>query len=417
MSKQQPTAAGEWRAQWTVVLAACVGFSFMSFMTPAAGVFMAPLGKEFGWTRTQLSLGIAISGLLAILLAPLVGRLVDRAGARRLVLPGIVLTALAVAGFSLATASFALWLALWAIWGLCSLLILSTVWVAAVASVFTVARGLALGITMAGTALATVIAPPLANWLIDHHGWRAAFVWLGLGWGAVAFVLAYAFLFDRHNRPAPSPAETPVDTSPAEAPGLTVGEALRNSALWRIGLSTFLILTITIAVVVHQFPIIVEAGLAPSSAAWLVSLSGVAGIVGKLVTGSLIDRFHARWVGGLTLASTAIAYPLMARGIATPTLILLGVAISGYAAGTKIQLCGYLTARYAGMRNYGTVFGLMTSAISLASAVGPLLAGIAHDRYGSYAPLLGVGVVASLVSGGLILSLGRYPRWNEPASA
>lgn len=372
---------------------------------------MAPLGKEFGWTRTQLSLGIALSALLAIVLAPFVGRLADRWGTRRLALPGVVLTALSIAAFSLATSSFVLWLGLWVLWGLCSLLILSTVWAAAVASVFSAARGLALGITMAGTALATVIAPPLANWLIGHQGWRATFVWMGLGWGAVAFVLSYAFLFDAHNLRAGPRGRQNV---PTEA-GLTVGEAWRNSSLWRIGLSTFLILTVTIAVVVHQFPIIVEAGLDPSSAAWLVSLSGAAGIVGKLVTGALIDRYHARWVGGLTLASTAIAYPLMAHGIATPLLITIGVMISGYAAGTKIQLCGYLTARYAGMRNYGTVFGIMTSAISLASAVGPLLAGVAHDKYGSYAPLLMAGVAVSLVSGGLILSLGRYPQWNEAA--
>ena len=71
--------------------------------------------------------------------------------------------------------------------------------------------------------------------------------------------------------------------------------------------------------------------------------------------------------------------------------------ISGYAGGTKIQLCSYLTARYAGIRNYGTIFGFMTSIISLSSMAGPLLAGVSHDRYGSYAAMMYTGVLLSLV--------------------
>ena len=102
--------------------------------------------------------------------------------------------------------------------------------------------------------------------------------------------------------------------------------------------------------------------------------------------------------------------------ISPPTLIVIGMMISGYAAGTKIQLCGYLTARYAGMRNYGTIFGFMTSMITLASAVGPLSAGMLHDRFGTYVPLLIGGVVISLVSGLLVLSLGRYPDWSTGKS-
>lgn len=413
MANEMLSAKQEWSRHWTLVLAACVGFSFMSLMTPAAGVFMQPVGKEFGWNRTELSMGIALSALVAIILAPFIGVLIDRWGARKLALPGIVLTGLSIATFSLATSSFALWLALWVMWGMCSLLVLSTVWAAAVASVFREGRGLALGITMAGTAVSTVIAPPLANWLIGSVGWRLAFVWIGLGWGAVAFVLAYFFLFDAANQPG---ARSRKDLAEAEE-GLSLSEARRSSALWRVALATFLILTITIAVVVHQFPIIVEAGIDETWAAWLVSLSGAAGIVGKLVTGVLIDRFHARWIGGVTLASTAVAFPLMIPGIATPLLVVIGVIIAGYAAGTKIQLCGYLTARYAGMKHYGTIFGLMTSAISMSSFVGPLLAGKLRDMSGSYAPFLILGAVVSLISGGLILSLGNYPVWKKSAES
>ncbi len=408
-----PQSAGnEWKNHWPLVVAACIGFSFMSFMTPALGVFMAPLGKDFGWTRTQLSAGIAISAVISLFASPFFGALIDRLGTRRIALPGIVLTAAAIAAFSLANGSFTQWILLWLVWGVAALLIQSTIWSTAVASVFDAGRGLALGLTLSGTALAQVVVPPLANWLIAVEGWRGAFIILGLGWGTLALILSFFFLFDARDRfRLKSRFATQEDS--ALLPGLTIAQAWRNAQLWRVFISTFLILTITIAVSVHQFPILTEAGVSREQAAWFASLAGVAGVVGKLVTGALIDRVHARWVGGITLSSTAIAYPILMESSGSHFLILVAIMVSGYAAGTKIQLCGYLTARYAGMRNYGAIFGFMTSAIALASGVGPLLAGLSFDRTGSYATLLITGTVISVISGLLILSLGRYPDWRE----
>lgn len=415
VSDGELTAAAEWRRYWPLALAGLTGFSFMSFMVPATGVFMGPLAEEFGWNRTQLSSGQAVSAFLPLFLVPVIGVLIDKWGTRRIALPGIVLTVLAIAAFSLLNGSFTQWIGNWVAFGLCSVLVQSSVWSTAVASVFKAGRGLALGVTLSGTAVAQVIVPPLANWLIASFGWRAAYVWLAAGWGGIALLLSVLFLHDAHNA-RPRGDATNARAEKPDLPGLSVREARTDRALWTVALSTFLILTVTIAVSVHQFPILLEAGVSRANAAWLVSLGGIAGVLGKLITGTLIDRFHARWVGSITLASTAIAYPLM-MGFSPPALIVVGMMISGYAAGTKIQLCGYLTARYAGMRNYGTIFGFMTSVITLASAVGPLSAGMFHDRFGSYAPLLIGGGVVSLVSGLLVLSLGRYPDWSSPANA
>ena len=117
-------------------------------------------------------------------------------------------------------------------------------------------------------------------------------------------------------------------------------------------------------------------------------------------------------MGGLTLASTAVAYPLLIKGMAPAPVIIGAIMVSGYAAGTKIQICNYLTARYAGTRNYGTIFGFMASTIALAGAAGPLLGGLSYDRAGSYSPLLWAGAAVSIISALLIFSLGRYPIWE-----
>jgi len=407
----------EWRRHWPVVLAAALGFAFMSIMTPATGIFMAPLGQAFNWSRTELSAGITVAALIAMIGSPFVGMLIDRFGSRRVAIPGIVLTMAAVAGFGTANGSFTLWLLLWGAWGIFSLFIQSNVWSAAVASVFSRGRGLALGITLAGTAVAQVLVPPMANWLIAQFGWRLAFVYLSLGWGLVALIASIFFLFDARDihRVGAAQLSRTRDAS-IDLPGLSVQQAWRDPQLWKIAISTVLVLMVTVAISVHQFPILVEAGLSRDNAAWLLSLFGIAAVVGKLVTGWLVDRSHGRWVGGVTFILVGIGYLFLLEPFRSPGVILVAMIVSGYAGGTKMQLCGYLTARYAGIRNFAAIFGAMTSAIALASGIGPLLAGMIHDYTGSYYGLLLAGVVLPIVSGLLLFTLGDYPAWTEEQS-
>ncbi len=406
-----PTAIAEWRRHWPLVLAAFSGFAFYSLMSPATGLFMAPLEAEFGWSRTLLSSGSIIGAVLSLLLSPHFGALVDKYGSRKPALAGLVATSLAIAAFATLTASPAHWIALWFVFGLAGMTLHATTWNTAVAGVFVTSRGLALGVTLAGSAMATAIVLPLGTWLISEFGWRAAFVWLGLGWGGIAFVLVLAFFFDAHDRRKAAPDAVAAPT----LEGLSIAEAWRDKALWRVGLATLLTLTITIGINVHQVPIVIAADFTPAQAAWVASMSGIAGIVGKVVTGVLIDRFPVRWIGGLTLASTALAYPLLLGESPASALVVLAMMINGYAAGTKLQLCGYLTARYAGMRNYGAIFGFMASLIALAGGCGPILAGLAFDLTGDYTPFLIAGTIVSLVSGALVFSLGAYPDFSQPA--
>lgn len=424
MAGVAPSAGEEWKRHWTLVLAAGLGFSFMSFMSPATGLFMAPLQQAFGWDRALLSSGMAIGAALALLLSPFFGSLVDRFGSRRLALPGIAATAASIAAFSTLDGATWQWFALWFVFGICSLTIGATTWTTVVAGVFGSGRGLALGLTLSGSALALAIVPPLANWLIGSYGWRSAFIYLGLTWGGVALLLCALFLVDRRdgNHASVRGAKRAPANNP-ETEGLSIADAWRDKALWRVAAATLVTLIFTVGVQVHQVPIMVDVGMTRSDAAWLASLAGIGGIIGKLVTGSLVDRFHVRWVGGLTLASTAVAYPLLIEPLRTPGLIVVGMMINGYAAGTKLQLCGYLTAKYAGLRNFGKIFGFMSSLVALAGGAGPILAGFVFDRAGSYTPFLIAGAFGSLLSGLLVFSLGPYPGWGssdrrtEPASA
>lgn len=386
--------------------------SFHSVTTYGFGLFIEPLTAEFGWSRSQVSSGLSVAALLSVPLAPLLGAMVDRWGSRRLALPGIIMTGLCLTSFSLANGSVTQWLVLWAGYAILSVGVNSTVWAAAISGVFTAGRGLALGVTLSGAALAQVFAPPLAQWLIDGYGWRMAFVGLGVGWGAPALLLCLFFLFDAHDRQRSRQRDKKGPTLRPSLPGLSIGAACRNLALLRIGAATLIMMILTIAVIVHQVPLLTELGVSRQTAALLAGLTGAAGLVGKLVTGYLMDRMHAGLVSSLTMGVAALAFLMLLEPSRSLPLVVLSMVILGYSSGSKFQICAYQTSRYAGMRNFGKIFGVMSCLVALGAGLGPFVAGLIYDLFGSYRPLVLVGIPASLISGLLLFRLGPYPEWR-----
>lgn len=413
------TAKQEWKQGWTLVLSTFVGFSFLSIMTGSLSMFIEPVGNEFGWSRTLTSSGFTIAAVITALLSPPFGMVVDRHGSRRIALPGILMTMGCICAFSLASGSPVQWFALWIVYAIISITVKTTVWTAAVAGVFTAAQGLALGITLCGTAAAQAILPPLANWLIESFGWRMAYVWLGLGWGGVTLILCWFFLFDAHDRrkkaalAAPQGGTKGGKADRPDFPGLTMAQAWRSLALWRIAISTLVMMALTIGLTIHQIPILTEAGVSRTDAALLASLAGIAGIAGKLITGVLLDRYNANWIGGTTLAATALAFGLLIDGVHSPAFIVFAMLVNGYTQGTKLQINSYLTARFAGMKHFGTIYGFMNAIVAFGSAMGPLIAGFAYDMRGDYGLFLIAGVIGSIICGLLLLTLPAYPQWER----
>lgn len=414
------TQADEWRSGWSLVLASAVGFSFFSVLLSAVGLFMEPLKQEFGWDKSLLSAGPAIATGVTALLSPFYGAMIDRFGSRRLALPGVVLTMAGTAMFALADGSRTQWLLMWALFGLILTSIKSTIWTTAVAGVFEKGRGLALGIVVAGTAIAQTVVPPLGNWLIAATGWRGAFFWLSAGWGSITLLLCWLFLYDAHDRTVRAAAgrgEEAGKRGSVSLPGLTRAQALRSPALWMVAVSTFTVMLLTLGLGIHLFPILTESGVPRGTAAWLLSLGGVAGVIGKLMTGFLLDRFRPNWIGGLTMGVTAVTFFVLDRFINSTAAVIVAVVINGYAAGTKMQICAFLTVGYAGMRNFGSIYGAMSALVALASGLGPFVAGRVYDITGGYGPFLWAGVIGCSLGGALLILLPAYPRWADEEDA
>lgn len=417
-------ARDEWKQHWQLVIAATAGFSLHSVSIYAIGLVMVPLEQEFGWSRTVISMVTVVPAIFLVLFSPVLGAMIDRWGSRTLALASTLATGVSLALISLANGSITQWIGLWCIYGFLSLGVKMTTWSTVISKAFSAGRGLALGVTLCGIAIAQVIVPPLAQSLVDGQGWRFAYIALGLGWSIPCFVLVYFLLRDPV---APSGPETRSRTE-GSAPqndiaagaddlrvGLTFPQALRSSPLIRIGLSTLLTMFIGTAILVHQVPILTNGGVARSEAAWLASLAGVAGLIGKLATGWMVDRWHAALVGAISLIAPVISYVILLYPSQPVALNILAMMIIGYTAGSKLQISAYLTGRYAGMLHYGKIFGVMSSLIAIGGGLGSVAAGAIYDLFGSYQMLLVFGIGSSIVCGLLLVGLGPYPNFQEPS--
>jgi len=402
---QPATAAQEWKSHWPMVMAGMLGMSFYSIVTYTLGTFIEPLEDEFGWSRAEISIGLTIFSLAATLGGPLIGAVIDRVGTRKVALPGIALHALAFAALGMVSGSIVQWIVLWSVMAVIALSTKGLIWSAAVSSVFNASRSLALAVMLTGTALGQA-SPIVANWLIEHVGWRMAYVWLGCGWGGVAFLLVLFFFFDAsdHRRRGGTAA-----AGRANLPGLTSAEAFRDSRIWRIGLANVVLTFVGSGITVHLVPILSDTGATRNAAVAIAATAGIAGIFGKLLAGVLLDRIRSSLIPFAAFAVPAFGYFLLLDWFDSNAVLTIGVMTIAFAGGAGFQITTYLVSRYGGLRNFGKIYGAISSAIMLGASIGPLVSGMLYDATGSYELLLAAAIPAVLVAAAMFLGLGPYP--------
>ena len=407
------TAAAEWRAHWGLVLAGMLGTGFIAVPATTLGLFMEPLQGAFGWSRYEISLGMTVFALITTPLSPFAGALADRYGSRRVVIPGLVLNALALAAFSLLGGAFGYYLIAWVGYSATQLLVRTTIWNRAASAAFTVSRGLALAVLMGGIPLAQTIAPILAQWLIRGFGWRTAYAGLGLGWGGVALIVTLLLFREPGTR---ATGAGPLAAAPTLA-GLEFREALRDRRMIRIALAILLQSAMATAFSVHLFPLLTGEGLSRAGAASIVALLGAAALVGQLATGWLADRVTSTLLPVSCFALPAVAYLLLLNAGGSTVVLALAVLLNGLGMSACITITTYMTTRYAGVRHFGKIYGVISSCMGLGAGLGPLVAGRIFDSTGAYTLFLWLGVALAVIAALLVLRLGPYPAFRPAGRA
>lgn len=409
-----PGAKQEWGRSWTVVLAAALGFALSTVTVYSLGPFIAPLEAEFGWSRAQIASGMTLYSIFGILLTPLAGMVIDRLGPRRVGLFAILSYGITFCALSLTTASLWVWLGLWLILSLASATMKPTTWTAGVSSVFDKGRGLAISVMLCGAALGSTLTPIYATWLIDTYGWRTAYVAMMATFVAVVFPVVYLFFtsaVDRVRTAARDQGATTVPEPAAVLAGLDWREGLLSWKFARLGGAAFATTLVVISFVANMIPIFSDAGISRGQAAGIAGLIGISTIVGRLLGGFLLDRINGSIVGGVSLLLPVISALLILAFPGSVPVASVAVLILGLSLGAELDCVAYLTTRHFGMKNFGTIFGVISGILAFATGLGSFLVSLGYDLTGGYTIALQAYVPLALLASALFFSLGRYPQF------
>ena len=388
---------------WWVVAAAVAGLTVGNgpLIQYSFGAFLKPLAGEFAVDRGTLSTAVLVAFMMAALVTPVIGHLVDRYGVRRVQLPAIVLFALAIAALGLTPPSPYAFVVLYGLAGAFSAGQSPLGYSKSVAGNFEGRRGLALGVAMSGVGVGAAVVPQLSQFLITQFGWRTAYVGLGAFVFIVAFPAALLLLrepaFVRHAREA-------------HGPGMTGREALGTRELWYLTYAFAGLVAAGTGVFAHVVPMLTDRGVAPQLAVSAISAAGVALIFGRLIAGYLLDRIFAPYVTQLFLLVPCAGICLLYLSV-SPTAAIIATTCVGLGVGAEVDLMAYMTSRYFGMRSFGQIYSYMFALFTLSSGLGPFLMGGSFTRTGSYNVAIIGFIISLLVASVLILSLGpyRYP--------
>ncbi|WP_454741946.1 MFS transporter [Cupriavidus necator] len=399
-----------WRyGGWPVAIASMIALMFgpSTVAVLSLGIFIRPLEADFGWSRTQIALASTIVSYTVMVISPLQGYLVDRFGARSVMLPCIPLFAMAVGMMyflpPVPWVYYAAWIAIPAI----GIGIFPLSYLRVVSSWFDKRLGLAIGIANAGIGLGGAVLPLILNYLIATHGWRVGYLGMAVLVLLVSFPAVLLFVREK-------PGTEPRTVRQSAAAGIDFREAVRSRPFLMLAAVFVLLGLINTALIIHQIPLLIDAGLTPQRAAMVQATFGMFVIVGRLATGLLIDFLAAPLVMMVLVLGATVACLFYAFG-ASGDIVFVCAALLGMVLGAEFDVLSYLLKKYFGMKSFGKLYGIIFAVFQFGAGAGAALLPLMRQASGSYRQGLLLFAVATLVCAGLLFLLNRMGRSDQTA--
>ena len=416
---------------WVLVAVTFVTMVATSASMGVLGVMILPLKGEFGWDTGMISGALALRLVLFGLMGPFAAALIQRYGLRAVV---TVALALIVTGLGASTLMTQAW-QLWASWGLLvgfgtgmtALVLGATVanrW-------FVTHRGIVVGLLTASSATGQLAFLPLAAWISDQAGWRAAIL-PAIAACAVSCVLMLLFARDF---PADvgltALGDESLDAGKRPAAGgnafrnalMVLAEASRSRVFW-ILFGTFFVcgLSTNGLIQTHFISLCADYGMANVEAASVLAMMGAFDFVGTVLSGWLSDRYDNRyllfWYYGLRGISL-LFLPFSVFTFAGMSLFALFYGLDWIATvPPTVKLAG----KEFGREKAPVIFGWVFTGHQLGAATAAFGAGLVRDSFSTYLPAFYAAGGMCLVAAAAILlirsgSAGAARRLPQPAMA
>jgi MFS family permease len=431
---------------WYIVLAAAAinaygaGVWFYGFP-----IFFKALRDEFGWSAAAGALVVSLSRLEGGIEGPIVGKLIDRFGPRKLAVIGAIIAGTGFFAMSqvrevsigpINLSPYSVFIILYAGWmsigyntgfGHASM--------ASVNSWFDKKRSRAFAIFSLGAGFSGITVMVLGT-IMDALGWRMTAFAAGIGIFLIVLPLAlilrhkpedYGYLPDGRipmNLENPSvkngdrnEAAISISTGPASLSvnkedieiNFTSKQALKNFAFWMLVLAGSARALAMTSVVIHQIIYLTEVRemsltIASSALGSMVTIS----LVGRLIFGWLGDYYDKRWVLIATYLLQAAGIFILAR-VNSMTELWLFVVIYGIAYGGAIPLFWAIVGDYFGRNHYATIRGFLQLFQAPTTVIGPIFAGWIYDQSESYTSAFMLFIVALLI-GCVFMFLAKSPQ-------
>jgi MFS family permease len=405
---------------WWIVLAAflnlffAVGIIFYGFP-----VFYPAFVASLGFTRTQVTqgflLGFLVVGLPFGLLA---GALIDRIGARWVILSGVGFIGLPLILMGSMTR-------FWQYELLCIAEVLGYTLAGPIANQvlvsrwFQARRGRAMGYAYLGLGLGGVVSPQLANLLVRNFGWRHALEIIGV---IILIVLFPVGFWITRSTPAEM-GLAPDGFSPARSANADLKEpassgisaAVRTANFWLILAGATLVIGAINAVIQHFILVMKDSGYSATTAARFLSILLASSLGGRVLVGYFADRFKKKNTMALFYLLLGGAIPLLY--IAHRPLAALSFAIVfGFAMGADYMLIPLVTAECFGVASLGKLLALIIMGYSIGQWLAPWMAGRIFDTYHSYSLAWTILSIAGLLGAAAIKSIS-VPSATRPVDA
>lgn len=375
------------------------------------GNFLKPMSTEFGWDRATASLPAALAILMNGLFQPLIGRLVDRIGPRRVITLSLLLTAVSTAAIAATSGIYYLT----GVYGIFFALGISGGGIipntTLVAHWFVRQRGRVMGIVNAGASVGQLVLIPVSMALLLWSDWRTTYLILG---GALLLIGVPVAACILRNTPGDLGLLPDGDGwTVQEVPGAGVSspmprvapleaerwqKALTTSPMWLL-IGGFFVCGFTVSIVsTHFIALATDRGITPTTAATALGLLGGFNIVGSLLAGTVSDRTGRKNPLAFLYLLRAVAFALLLVAD-TPWMLYVFAALAGLAWLSTVPPTVALTAEIYGVRHMGTLVGLAFTSHQIGGAISIYLAGRLFDLSGSYTMIYMLSIALLLGAG------------------
>lgn len=396
-----------------VLLAVFAGvFIFAGGGLYAFSFFVIPLQTDMGWDRSTIMLGNTVWFLFMGFASPLVGRLVDRHGARRVIAAGAVLTGL---GFTALSQMHELWLyyASYAVIGVGMAALGQVPASAVVSNWFVKRRGLAIGVMSLAVGVGgLVVSPVLGGYILPVMGWRTAYFSLALLTWVLILPLAAFVIKTKPQEKGLYPdgmSREEFDAIPRASAkttgGLSLKMALATPAFWLIATCFLLHMFAQNGIMQTNVPHLTDVGFSTTLVATVIGAVGIMSAFGKFGFGWLCDWIKAKFALaiGLALQLAAIAVIMTIDADSSMVVLWIYAVLIGLGIGSWLPTMSILVSTNFGLVSYGAIFGVVSLLNNIGGSLGPFMAGKVYDATGTYQPAFTVFLILFAVSIPMIL--------------